>query len=439
MSFDEMMDLFRKGFPGLSVPPSKISNQDLRGFWRVLDARRIGRVPVYEFLVFMRKHGAEWSMHKSPIEFRNKAIVEDLGPPAERSDDECRHIAHRLDSNLSDYWSRRGIHVRAVEKWEKFLAEADGSNNGRITFRELEYALCVKLKAKRNTAFDGPMSAAAKLRQLGEYLQDGFVIKGVSHDDLYALWCRVDASGSGQVTHKEWTLSIYRLWLEMWEDCSLQDLGRAVDKISDAALKFIGKSKNWYKVFNIVSLGAGSIGYDEFFKIVRRPLPCLAVPPSSLPDTELKGLWKAMDADRSGSISVHEFMVFMRRLEGRRGLSQSRRGGPRGTNAQKAQAMMEIARKSKVRPHLNPAQQERVKASLQKLTAEDFANAYAKWEIPWNDFVSDWEWHRVIRELLEISEEDLDDEHVHALWSKLDKEKHGLVPVAAVIELGWCA
>lgn len=440
MSFDEMVSLFRKGYPGLSVPPSKISNDELRGFWRALDSTCMGRVTVFDFLVFMRNHGAELSMHKSSLEFRKKDVIEeDLGQPADRDDDDLRRIAQTLDRILSGYWNRRGIYVRAMEKWQRLLAEADVSNVRRFTFREIEYALCDKFKAARNTAFDGPMSAAAKQKQLAQYLQDGFVVwewgMGVSHDDLYALWCKIDTDRFGQVTPEQWTVGIYRLWLDTWPDCSERVLIKAVGQISDAAMKYVGKAKNWFKVFNIVSHGSCSIDYDEFFKVVRRPLPCLAIPTSSLSNVELQGLWKAMDADRSGAVSENEFMVFMRRLEGR----HARPGAARGSIVFKANAMMELSRKARERRNLSPAQQEVVKARLQNLTAEDFENVYATWEIPWSGLVSDWEWHRVIRELLEISEQELDDECVHSIWSKLDREKHGRVPVEAVIELGWCA
>lgn len=438
MTFEEMMRVFRKGFPGLSVPPSKVSNQELRGFWNALDSMRSGRVEVYDFLIFMRKYGAEWSMHKSPLEFRKKeALIQDIGPPPERTDDELRHIAQILDDALTGYWNRRGVFVRAVERWKTFLGEADANKDGHLTYKELENTLCVQLKIERNGAFDGPVSAAARQKILDQYRLDGAVVKGVSHDDLYALWCKFDSDRSGLVTHDEWTLGIYRLWLETWPDCSNKVLSQVVDKISETAAKWIGRTKNWYKVFNLVDVdGSGSIGYDEFFNIIRRPLPCLAIPTSAISSDELKGLWKAMDEDRSSTITVQEFMVFMRRLEVKRGISQWRPSAARGSIVDRASTMMELARKAREQPELSPAQEERITAGLQTLTPEHLAIAYAEWEIPWNDTVSDWEWHRIIRELLDIPEDFLDDDRLHAAWSKIDKDNVGQVPVEAVIELG---
>ena len=37
------------------------------------------------------------------------------------------------------------------------------------------------------------------------------VVKGVSVDDLRALWAAVDTDGSGEITVADWTLSLYRI------------------------------------------------------------------------------------------------------------------------------------------------------------------------------------------------------------------------------------
>eukprot|EP00913_Durusdinium_trenchii_P033206 g31086.t1 len=99
MTFDEMLGVFRKGFPGLSISPQKLPEQDqytgpvghfpitsceLRGFWRALDAHRSGRVEVYDFMIFMRKYGAQYSMHKTPRGRRSTKVnfqASVRGPP----------------------------------------------------------------------------------------------------------------------------------------------------------------------------------------------------------------------------------------------------------------------------------------------------------------------------------------------------------------------
>ena len=97
-----------------------------------------------------------------------------------------------------------------------------------------------------------------------QFSADGAVVEGVSHDDLYALWCRVailaclnahfkllrprqDADHSGRVSYHEWTNGIYRLRLDAWPVLTELEQGLVVDKISAAAAKWIGNASNWYK------------------------------------------------------------------------------------------------------------------------------------------------------------------------------------------------
>ncbi|CAK9046277.1 unnamed protein product, partial [Durusdinium trenchii] len=270
MTFDEMLGVFRKGFPGLSISPQKLPEQELRGFWRALDAHRSGRVEVYDFMIFMRKYGAQYSMHKTPRGRRSEAI-QDYGHPAERTDDELRHTAQVLDDSLTAYWNRCGVHVRSGDKWQRFLDEADLNKDGLVTFHDLERALIMRLKSGRKFLDDNAMVAFSG-KVLAQFSADGAVVNGVSHDDLYALWCRIDADQSGRVSYLEWTLGMYRLRLATWPLLSDLQQGEVVDKISAAASKKIGNNSCWYKVFKLVDVDrSGSIGYDEFFKIIRRP------------------------------------------------------------------------------------------------------------------------------------------------------------------------
>eukprot|EP00439_Symbiodinium_sp_Y106_P056076 s1144_g7.t2 len=190
MTFDEMVGVCRKNFPGLSISPQTMPERDIRGFWRALDAHRAGRVEVYDFMIFMRKYGAQLSMHRS---VRNKTAtteIEDYGKPPERSDDELRHTSKVLDESLTAYWNRRGVHVRAVDKWQRFLDEADLDRDGLVTFQDLEQALIMRLKAERKFIDDNAMLAFSS-KVLAQFSTDGAVVNGVSHDDLYALWCRI--------------------------------------------------------------------------------------------------------------------------------------------------------------------------------------------------------------------------------------------------------
>jgi len=381
-------------------------------------------------MIFMRKYGAQFSMHRS-VRGRRQEEVEDLGHPAERTDDELRHTAYVLDESLTAYWNRRGVHVRAVDKWQRFLDEADLDRDGLVTFQDLETALIMRLKSGRKFIDDNAMLAFSS-KVLAQFSTDGAVVNGVSHDDLYALWCRVDADNSGRVSYLEWTNGMYRLRLDTWPVLSDSQQGEVVDKISAAASKRMGTSTNstcWYKVFKLVDVdGSGEIGYDEFFKIIRRPLPCLAISVKEIPNEDLKGLWKAMDQDLSGSISAQEFMVFMRRLEVRRGVAQWK---PQMLSGARVAV---LARAKAPSSQLSPAQLASVQERLRRLPIQDLKKAYDDRGWTWQGTISEWEWHQVVREVLMVSEEELDDDCVFTAWARLDKENLGELPVEVLMQ-----
>jgi len=416
------------GFPGLSIPPQKLPEQDLRGFWRALDAHRSGRVEVYDFMIFMRKYGAQYSMHRSS-RARKSEVVEDFGHPAERTDDELRQTAQVLDESLTAYWNRRGVHVRAGDKWQRFLDEADLNRDGLVTFQDLEQALIMRLKSGRKFIDDNAMFAFSG-KVLAQFSADGAVVNGVSHDDLYALWCRIDADQSGRVSYLEWTNGMYRLRLDVWPVLTEVQQGEVVDKISTAASKRIGSTTNWYKVFKLVDVDrSGSIGYDEFFRIIRRPLPCLAISTKEITNDELKGLWKAMDADLSGSISCQEFMVFMRRLEVRRGITQWR---PQVLSGKSPRASS-LARAKAPPSHLSSAQLANLKEQFRSMGEEELKKAYAAQSWPWQGSITEWEWPHIIREVLKIPEDQLTDDGVFTAFTSFDSENFGEVQVDALL------
>jgi len=127
-----------------------------------------------------------------------------------------------------------------------------------------------------------------------------------------------------------------------------------------------------------------------------------------------------MDADLSGSISSQEFMVFMRRLEVRRGFAQWRPQvlsgkGPKAPPAE-----------------LSPIQFETLKENFRKLRDEDFKKSYDAQGWHWQGSISEWEWPHVIREVLGIREEQLSDDGVFTAFT-LDSENIGEVCVEALL------
>eukprot|EP00913_Durusdinium_trenchii_P035901 g33593.t1 len=67
------------------------------------------------------------------------------------------------------------------------------------------------------------------------------------------------------------------------------------------------------------------------------------------------------------------------------------------------------------------------------LRPEDLKRAYAERSWPWQGTVSEWEWPRVIREVLKIPEDELSDDGVFTAFTSLDKENVGEVCVDALL------
>ncbi|KAH8062202.1 oxidoreductase [Aureococcus anophagefferens] len=81
-----------------------------------------------------------------------------------------------------------------------------------------------------------------------------------------------------------------------------------------AAEKWHQAGGNWFKIFKrLDTSGDGLMGFEEIEHIIRAIFPGLHITKKELSEENLRGLWKALDADRSGAISVQEFMIFMRR------------------------------------------------------------------------------------------------------------------------------
>lgn len=281
----------------------------------------------------------------------------------------------------------------------------------------------VQLKAH---AAERPPSLGASLTS------EDLVARDVTRGDLLALWHAVVPGRSSEVPASGWYLPCYRLQLEAWPEADEAALVQVVDKMSEAADKWHRAGGNWYKVFNLCDTeGSGRMSFDEFLDIIRRPLPCLAIPPQRLSESELRGLWKAMDVDRSGDVNVSEFMVFMRRLEVKRGVSHTPTVA-KGSVVHRAKQM--IARQHSGRDALSAEKLCMLREALCSTTPQAIAEAHRSWgREPWEGAVSEWDFHGVVREVLGIDEGRLDDLAVYAAWCAFDVHGEGSVPVEALV------
>merc|ERR1712014_177566 len=112
-----------------------------------------------------------------------------------------------------------------------------------------------------------------------------------------------------------------------------------------------------------------------------------------LPDRQLQALWKAMDTDRSGDISVTEFMVFMRRH------SQS----------QVASRSVVDRAKTDVVKKLSQEETQLLRERFSSESVESIKRSVHHSAQVWDGKVSEWDFHHVVRSLLHISEEAIHD------------------------------
>ena len=55
------------------------------------------------------------------------------------------------------------------------------------------------------------------------------------------------------------------------------------------------------------------MSYEELKKVLRTGYPGLEVTTDQVTDNDIRGLWRGLDDDLSGEVSVQEFMIFFRR------------------------------------------------------------------------------------------------------------------------------
>lgn len=442
MDFAEFTSVVRKRFPGLGVNAQQLSDSDLKGLWRALDRRFAGIVELHEFMCFMRHHGG--SMHRltqySMAQRGASHAPWTLGAVPERSRDDLRTTARKLDAALAAYWVRKGVRVRSTDLWEQFFVEAETRSKGRIHFQELLKTISTKLqrsggqspKGQGDLQATAPWSVQSAADSVSEMTVDGAVIPGVSYDDFKALWALVDQALSGIVSTTDWQIGIYQLYIEVWPDADHQWLVSIVDKIASFGEKRWPSGCNWFKVFRLVDTdNCGSIAFAEFADVLRRPLPCLAIPAEIVSNRDLQALWKAIDTARSGRISSSEFMLFMKRLEVKRGRKKPVAASL--SQFQRAKASQDHNAQSVAVMELSSAQRQQLTNNLKGQTPEVFEECYQRWGLAWDGHVSEWHWHQIVREMLLIPEEDLCDDAVYSAWAMIDVTGQGQVPADALL------
>eukprot|EP00929_Paragymnodinium_shiwhaense_P033256 TRINITY_DN18298_c0_g1_i1.p1 TRINITY_DN18298_c0_g1~~TRINITY_DN18298_c0_g1_i1.p1 ORF type:complete len:1187 (+),score=271.13 TRINITY_DN18298_c0_g1_i1:100-3660(+) len=473
LEFEEFNNVVRKSYPGLCIRKSTLDDRLVRGFWKALDADESGTITVQEFMLFMRHHGGDLGLHRVPACFSNKkrasrqhCVHQELGPPPTRSDEELAFIAMQLEKALLRYLGCCGVRCGLADnKWDLLfhghdLRLTDARHSARhapkTNFAGFEKVLRqVSVLLKKMKDGDEVRGAGRGIpvlnledKELKEPLQDHSVLfPEVTYGDVRALWAVVDRSetGTGGVTAADFKRALYRLEVLTWPEVADPGLlERCVTMISNHAAHVAHKcGSNWYKVFRLFDEDeSGRICFDEFREIVRRSNPCLNISKKALPERDLRALWKAMDSDLSGEITVSEFMIFMRRngakyVEHRPYASLPKAKAPDASGKACGNVGAADIAKLSAGGILGEKQASMLRDSLSNESTESLQSAYEAWGLPWTGTVSEWDWLQVVRRLLGLPAHQLDDDAVHAVWTTLDEERQGEVEVGRLLELGW--
>ena len=142
----------------------------------------------------------------------------------------------------------------------------------------------------------------------------------ITEKEAKGLWAYVDHDKSGLVSIKEFQHACYLLILDDWPRLDRRTLTRLCGIINDAAVHEYSKegdgtsSGNWFKIFGHFDTDeSGRLGWEELEQVSRRRDPGLNLSEDKITLNELRGLWRAIDIDCSGDVTVDEFMHFMKK------------------------------------------------------------------------------------------------------------------------------
>ncbi|CAE7451052.1 RNP1, partial [Symbiodinium pilosum] len=147
LSFGGLKEVVRDMWYGLAIPPDQITDFDLKGLWKALDEDKSSTVSVGEFMVFMRRYGAQHSMHKSSqskmtcsvISEEDEDLKEQIANAPALDAHQLASLATNLTLGVHAWLSRTGADKGAYAGsllWPKFVEASECSRHGRMRFAE---------------------------------------------------------------------------------------------------------------------------------------------------------------------------------------------------------------------------------------------------------------------------------------------------------------
>lgn len=356
LDYEELAKVVRKPYPGLKISESMLSDEELRGVWKAMDAS--GHVSIDDFVVFAPSRMKPDTQDTQTSKDDETSLL---------SEEDQLYVIRTLESALRSYFGRG----RALRRdgWETFFQDCGADRYGRISFEKPIRGMRQRLLALPGIESQDVASA---------------VVRGVSLEEFRAIWRLFEDKGS--VSAKDWALALRS---------TVRCLKLRADRIYQSP-------DNWYRVFCMATENSPTIFFDELLFIVRTKIPGLSLSPRELPTDQLRMLWREMDSARTGLVSHGSFIAFMRRY-----------AAPKAKAPAKTQKDQVIeARKL-------------LADGLANVGVESLRDALESWGAEWTGYVSEWDWPHMVRQLLEYTEEQLNDDALHGVWIELDPKKRG--------------
>ena len=321
----------------LRLLASELGIEQLRSVWRALDINGDGFITVREFGAFMRpgeakvtEDGTGGTGWKARLHAQRRVEVQELlaerhkerrtmaGVGAAADEAMVRKLSLQLTkamANLEKDPNRRG--------WFRLFRHMDGDHSGKITFDELE-ELCrgelrldqkeLKEDALRSLwrALDADRNGYITVGEFGKFMRPGE--EALREEQPQSTWKerlleqrQLEVEAQLAETHKE------KRSMDGVVAAGADDVRQFSTRFNQRMHQlFPVKETNptWFRLFKHVDGDdAGKITYPQVAKLVRH---VLRLPADAVPEANLRSLWRALDDDGSGYVTVGEFGKFMR-------------------------------------------------------------------------------------------------------------------------------
>lgn len=333
LSYYELQHCIRGPFPSFRMSKSVVSDKEIKGFWKALAGSESMTVPIPRFMRLLRQEGSliGINFHKKPAHSKKSLGIQDK--PDESSLAAVKSTD--VEKALFAYYKAKGLVLRTGTMamasavtgkdsglFARFFRETDADNGGRLSFAEVEAALQSKL---------------------GLYLETA----GVSTKDLKSSLAAMDTDCSGEISRNELLLYLYRLELETWPMSTETEIAKVIGVLEHALVKRFTSGGSWYSLFRLVDKGRTNVlVLEDVIVMIRSCTHGLNISAQRLPESDIKGLWRGLDLNLSGNVTLAEFMIFMRNRGQRHPMNRHAENSSEQQGFRRPQDCTEIAEKT---------------------------------------------------------------------------------------------